>query len=563
MKLPGLLVTILTVLLLAGPVSASIRTTRHNLSASGPGDLRSLETSRICVFCHTSHSGNRQGPLWNRESGPVVYSLYNSSTLHSAPDQPDGASKLCLSCHDGTIALGFVLVSDAPDGEYTILNTDQGRLPVTRRSNLDVDLTDDHPVSFNPAGAVSASPELHHPPVGGPVRYDAAGRLQCTTCHDPHEDLYGRFLRMDNRQAALCKTCHRPNGYTGLATHDLSAAVPTGGVDPWPHTTYTTVAENSCLNCHRTHDAGGGERLLSAAVEEDVCLICHDGSLGPDIRTEINRPSAHPVQLYSGLHDPVEQMPTAPVHVECTDCHNPHAANATTALAPAVGGRLTNVTGMSISGAIVDPALYEYEVCLKCHGDDRYLVPATTRVDDTSNLRIAYTPANASFHPVAAVGRSLRVPSLRPGYTVTSRIYCTDCHSSSASTRAGGTGPVGPHGSAYPFLLERNYDTLDMTPYSESAYALCFKCHDPWLVLTSGARGFQFHRIHIERENTPCSVCHDPHGSPLNTGLINFDTTAVFPDSNGELRFEINGGTGSCTLTCHNEEHSPATYMRR
>lgn len=103
-----------------------IRDSRHNLSSGGLGDIKTDETSMVCIFCHTSHHSASTAPLWNREDSSVVYSLYDSSTLLSTPDQPDGASKLCLSCHDGTIALGRVLY---PSEEYTMQNTIAGRIP--------------------------------------------------------------------------------------------------------------------------------------------------------------------------------------------------------------------------------------------------------------------------------------------------------------------------------------------------------------------------------------------------------------------------------------------------
>ena len=115
---------------LAGRVfPGSIKHTRHNLSSGSPlGGIRARDTSNICIFCHTSHAGNTQAPLWNREDSRVVYNLYDSSTLYSKPDQPDGASKLCLSCHDGTIALGKMV---SHNKEFAMFDTNMGRMEPT------------------------------------------------------------------------------------------------------------------------------------------------------------------------------------------------------------------------------------------------------------------------------------------------------------------------------------------------------------------------------------------------------------------------------------------------
>ena len=76
----------------------------HNLSSSGPGQIKSQTVDQICIFCHTPHSASPDAPMWNRRSGG--YTQYKSSTTDAAPGKPDGSSALCLSCHDGTIAPG-------------------------------------------------------------------------------------------------------------------------------------------------------------------------------------------------------------------------------------------------------------------------------------------------------------------------------------------------------------------------------------------------------------------------------------------------------------------------
>jgi hypothetical protein len=87
--------------------SRSVFNTKHNLSVSGKGDIKSNTESRVCIFCHSSHNASKEGPLWNHETtAPGKFVTYDRSTLAGKPDQPNGATKLCLSCHDGTIAVG-------------------------------------------------------------------------------------------------------------------------------------------------------------------------------------------------------------------------------------------------------------------------------------------------------------------------------------------------------------------------------------------------------------------------------------------------------------------------
>ena len=104
-----------TVLLMAGnAANATVADTKHNLSISGPGTLKASSESQICIFCHTPHNASAAAPLWNRRDPGSTYIPYSSTTAVANPGQPTGASILCLSCHDGTIALGDVLSRETP-----------------------------------------------------------------------------------------------------------------------------------------------------------------------------------------------------------------------------------------------------------------------------------------------------------------------------------------------------------------------------------------------------------------------------------------------------------------
>src|SRR5690606_23255967 len=87
----------------------SVVYTPHNLSATSPGSVRASSEDQVCIFCHAPHHASRVQPLWNRANSTATYTIYRSDSLRSQPGQPTGASKMCLSCHDGTIALGSVV----------------------------------------------------------------------------------------------------------------------------------------------------------------------------------------------------------------------------------------------------------------------------------------------------------------------------------------------------------------------------------------------------------------------------------------------------------------------
>ncbi len=541
--------------------SKSIVHSKHNLSATGTGDIKTPGTNMVCIFCHTTHTrGNNNGPLWNREKSNVEYIVYDSSTLYSTIDQPDGATKLCLSCHDGNIAMGQVIKGPK---KLSVNNSESGRIPKNRYSNLGRNISDDHPVSFNANYAVSAKPELLHPHAGDPVGYDSFGKIQCTSCHDPHEDALPKFLVKTVLNGELCKTCHDPVGFSGISTHDISTASWNGtGENPWSESDYSSVMENSCGNCHHPHNAAGNERLLSSDSDSKVCLNCHNGNTGKDIKRETEKMFSHKVSNFNNIHDPSENILTASIHTQCVDCHDPHRVNSSAASPPFLNGRLKGTSGMTIGGSIIEDAQYEYEVCLKCHGQDRFNKSDLVRVDQNPNLRIAFLPSNASFHPVTSNGNGNYIPSLKNTWNSSSRMYCIDCHNSDNSTTNGGMGPDGPHGSKYEYILERKYVVAPSMLYQQSNYELCWKCHRPEIIMSENFTTFKYHKKHIDEESTPCSVCHDPHGSSKNPGLINFDTSTVFPNSKGELKYEIIADKGYCYLQCHGEDHSPEDYKR-
>src|SRR5437870_457143 len=94
--------------------SISIVNSVHNLSAGGTGTVKATGETEVCIFCHTPHNATPVKPLWNRSLSVTSYKVYSSNSLKAQPGQPTGSSKLCLSCHDGTIALGSVSSRQQP-----------------------------------------------------------------------------------------------------------------------------------------------------------------------------------------------------------------------------------------------------------------------------------------------------------------------------------------------------------------------------------------------------------------------------------------------------------------
>ena len=596
---------------------AAVLGTKHDLSVSGSGAVTSAQPD-ACIFCHGTHlperGGQAEAPLWNRELPIQTYSTYTSSTYDAgAANFSEGSSKLCLSCHDGTIAPGRTL----------------SRGPIPTRGSLGpraltgTDLTGDHPVGIEPVDDGQLIPSLFGSPpkTAEPEVRLFAGRIECTSCHAPHEPaldpIAERFLVRSNRNGALCLACHDPNrpqpnrlnGWNLSAHASAANTVPTGAaVGP-----YGSVDADACLACHRPHHAGGAvvPRLLRAA-EESACESCHRGAgvspPAPDVMRDFSKAYAHPTIVLAGLHDPIEDA--FPLednrHAECVDCHEPHATQSGTGTTtpPAVMPALTGASGFDgLSRRL--PATSEYEVCFKCHADSRdkpqtalgynaygYTPQreAEQRAPDPKNLREKLA-SNFARHNVSQPRRlsDAEVPSLRTfilypngaqgrSLAMGSYLYCSDCHASEAAARARGKESRGPHGSIYSHILTARYEQefpvstpgitapqgISHVPGPGGSYALCNLCHDVDNNLLQN-HSFSQHRKHVVEERTSCSTCHDAHGvsepggnAVNNYRMISFDLSIVSPDRMGRLY--LDSSARECYLSCHGVEHSPKPY---
>ncbi len=163
--------------------------------------------NQICVVCHTPHSGDTasNAPLWNHATTTATFTLYSSSTMNATVSQPGGRSKLCLSCHDGTVAL------DSFGG-----NT--GGTTISGGALLSTDLGNDHPISITYDSALAtADGELSDPSsalsgLGGTIEADmlfSSSMMECSSCHDVHNSAgVPALLVKANTGSDLCLTCH-------------------------------------------------------------------------------------------------------------------------------------------------------------------------------------------------------------------------------------------------------------------------------------------------------------------------------------------------------------------
>lgn len=430
----------------------------------------------------------------------------------------------------------------------------------------------------------------HGNPVTGVNRIFTEPAGSCSQCHYEHASYdgastggpydYALFAADDN---TLCYTCHNLQSITAIyqgatvynqSSHALSNATVWPGPNP-PSRPGSDAGK--CVNCHNPHgvkDAWGVIPNLGFLREENLCLGCHGAyPASKNILLQVQKSYRHPVSQ-SGLHaagegDPARYgiSPANRRHAECEDCHNPHYAKADPLqpAPPVATNRIVGVSRVKVNNGaagtvpVFSPAaagdttfVREYEICFKCHSS------WTTQPVGQTDLPVFFNPNNPSFHPVEAQGKNLniRAGAFVNGWTATSQMYCTDCHTSDDTTVRG------PHGSTYRYILKKNY-VASSGPLPMGPDDLCFDCHQfgsyadgSAPAATMGLSRFNppayasGHTFHVSGQGYPCYACHGSHGSTTQPGLIMTGRTP------GLISYTQTADGGTCTPTCH----GPRTY---
>ncbi len=176
----------------------SIVNSPHNMN-NYPGV--EIELNQVCLPCHVPHNALESGQenvLWNHAATQETFQMY-----YNDAGQPEGTSKKCLSCHDGVTAI------DSYGGK-------QGSVVIDPDSpaNIGTDLSNDHPIGIEyPApGEDFNDPNefLNRGKALGVRLIDLQGveRVECSSCHNPHNPGLGKFLRAPLEESVICLECH-------------------------------------------------------------------------------------------------------------------------------------------------------------------------------------------------------------------------------------------------------------------------------------------------------------------------------------------------------------------
>jgi predicted CXXCH cytochrome family protein len=604
---------------------------QHQLTVNSGSPVTGL-AGQACLYCHAPHSGLASGTaLWNQTLANTTYVPYASSTYHQKGNPNPvlaSDSSLCLSCHDGTVGVGQTIAYGPMIMNGTMNGTDLvGSADVNNQHPLEPQ----HPFSLvlPLQDSLDLISTLVQGKTGDPTVNLIKGNVECTSCHDPHvqnkDQVSTTFLVRDSSKGQMCLACHDPtrtvsgqanpgqwqknpltlwaNSAHAQASNQVASNANAGD--------YATVGQNACISCHMPHNAPGPARLTRAPNELD-CVSCHSGGANvspaaPNVFAEYTKAGnvGHPFPQGTNSHDATEDLIGQNVvlnnnrHATCADCHNPHSSypvgSFTVLQPPSLRPSQTGVAGISANGTnIVNPAINQYENCLRCHGNSSgkvantvfgYLPVRAVAPADALNLIPQFAATAPSAHPVMypSSGSALPQPTLlsnmwnltgtAPGRSIGSQIFCTDCHNNDDSRESGGNSPNGPHGSKYSHILERQYPFAqaptpgglipgqylypnpDLSP--TGTYALCAKCHNLTLLNSSWSQ----HLLHVN-SGFSCSVCHTAHGMGSTSAtisgerLVNFDVNVVAPNGATPITYSYNGGNDSCALTCHGQTHN-------
>ncbi len=243
--------------------NTGINNTVHDLSRNNGFQNHGYESSqvdyldRICIFCHAPHhafrlvaaGANGTGPLsvsdeysylplWNHTQTTVVFTPYNpgpdmpttgsktATSIGTAYDKIGSVSLLCLSCHDGSVAVNEY--GNAPQDTRSI-SRGADHMDLQYKIGGDGYLANHHPIGFNYNTVQAADADIKvsstawsHTGDGAPGVFAAAtiadtlwnGKMECSTCHAVHNkgNSGEKLLMVSDRGSNLCLTCHDKGG---------------------------------------------------------------------------------------------------------------------------------------------------------------------------------------------------------------------------------------------------------------------------------------------------------------------------------------------------------------
>lgn len=200
-------------------------------------------TTGLCTFCHTPHRALSTLLLWNHTLSTNSFQWDVPSTTAGTPfakfagDTYNGPTAKCLSCHDGSVAIGDIAWFG--EGSPSVIDATKHGAGDLFNIGFGGDMKGNHPVAMPyPYGGAPSTyngvttgsaielSEWRSAPLS-PIRVfndDGSGNItagpvaaktgiECSSCHDPHnkqseDDLFLRGKISGSDTTYLCLKCH-------------------------------------------------------------------------------------------------------------------------------------------------------------------------------------------------------------------------------------------------------------------------------------------------------------------------------------------------------------------
>ena len=199
----------------------------HDMNELSGANVKKDGQGRVCAFCHTPHHKVESdtlnyNPLWSHQINvDQNFDAYQSVTFDStiAGDPLTGPSRLCMSCHDGSIAVDQHYNIPGTASKPTLSGDNFGDIAVGKNS----DLSNDHPIGFDLVDistldkGIRGTLQTTNPLLAGKAITelgfkDGTGTaiMTCASCHDVHnkDNVDTAFLYEKQLGSAFCLMCH-------------------------------------------------------------------------------------------------------------------------------------------------------------------------------------------------------------------------------------------------------------------------------------------------------------------------------------------------------------------
>jgi len=434
---------------------SDIINTKHNFAAGIEPILPGSETRKVsaisekqlCVFCHTPHGDRKNTPgdignsgpfatskpfLWNRQDSVQTYSMYSSPSLNIPVNGqvPGLGSKMCLSCHDGTVAVGQVNVLNSNLNQTIAMQgagQSSGKLVEGNdgyTSNLGADLSNDHPVGFVYNTALAdADGELIDPNAGEGSHIGIRVGSGVATFNQAKQDA-GVLANGDPSLAQPTTALTRVSvplesnaaSFDKVIKTDYVSINASGSVECTschdPHIRSTDFTEN--IKFLRLHRFQKSNPTGSFDKDNDInCLACHKKEGWAE---SVHADQASANHLYSASESAKREIPTDTQvwETSCNACHDPHSVN----------------NARHLMRQSIDTGAQDHDIdktCYECHGSASTNVldiPSSTKdieilgghsAFDFNNNKDDHQITNGDFEESQA--------SLQERH-----VTCTDCH---------------------------------------------------------------------------------------------------------------------------------------